>query len=69
MLISEKQAAEMLLTTAATLRVQRCEGRNRNCAPVVPFIRMGRKIAYDTRDIEAYINAHRVQPGNGGGAA
>jgi hypothetical protein len=30
---------------------------------------MGRKIAYDVKDIEAYINAHRVQPGNGGSAA
>jgi hypothetical protein len=67
-----------LLTTAATLRVQRATngqrvdtktGKTIQSAPVVPYIRMGRKIAYDVKDIEAYINAHRVQPGNGGSAA
>ncbi len=63
MLVTETEAAKMLCTTPATLRVSRAVGQKRNGAPVVPFIRMGRKIAYDVKDIEAYIDAHRVQPG------
>ena len=66
MLITEAEAAKMLCTTPATLRVQRATGQKKNGAPVVPFIRMGRKIAYDTLDIEQYIDAHRVDPTGGG---
>lgn len=78
MLISEKQAAEMLLTTAATLRVQRATngqrvdkktGRTIKSAPVVPYLKIGRKIVYDTRDIEQYLNSCRVDPTGGGRAA
>ena len=72
MLVDEKRAAEMLCTTAATLRVQRATngqrvdkktGRIIQSAPVCPYLRIGRKIAYDTRDIEQYLDACRVKVG------
>lgn len=72
MLVDEKRAAEMLCTTAATLRVSRATngqrvdkktGRIIQCAPVCPYLKIGRKIAYDTADIQAYLDACRVQGG------
>lgn len=72
MLVDEKKAAELLCTTAATLRVQRATngqrvdkktGRIIQCAPVCPYLKIGRKIAYDTRDIEQYLEGCRVQGG------
>lgn len=65
MLVNERRAAEMLCTSPATLRVQRCVGQKRNGAPICPFVKIGRKIAYDTVDIEKYIDAHRINPEGG----
>ena len=68
MLVNEKRAAEMLCTTSATLRVHRCMGQRPNGAPVCPYLKIGRKIAYDTLDIERYLDAFRVNPQSGGAA-
>lgn len=62
MLVNEKTAAQFLGTTAATLRVQRCVGPRPNGAKPIPFIRIGRAIRYDEKDLQAYVDAHRVNP-------
>ena len=52
-LLTERQAAVALLISVKTLQAWRVEGRN------VPFVRIGRRIAYRVRDINDFIERNR----------
>ena len=57
-LLTTRQAAEILGTTEAALRVERAKGRSD-----VPYVRTGKKrVRYDPAAIAAYIEAHTVTP-------
>jgi hypothetical protein len=52
-LLTERQAAGSLLVSVKTLQAWRVQGRN------VPFVRVGRRIAYRVRDINDFIEKNR----------
>ena len=52
-LLTERQAAAALLVSVKTLQAWRVQGRN------LPFVRVGRKIAYRVRDINEFIERNR----------
>ena len=52
-LLTERQAAVVLLVSVKTLQAWRVQGRN------VPFVRIGRRIAYRVRDINDFIEKNR----------
>jgi len=52
-LLTERQAAVALLVSVKTLQAWRVQGRN------VPFVRIGRRIAYRVRDINDFIEKNR----------
>jgi DNA-binding transcriptional MerR regulator len=56
-LIPESEAAEMLGIAAATLRNWRSQRRG------PAWVRVGRRRLYDVRDLEQYLVAGRVDPG------
>jgi len=62
MLINEQKAAEYLGTSPATLRVLRCTGAKPGGMQVPPYCKLGRAVRYDLADLEAYVQAHRVNP-------
>jgi hypothetical protein len=57
-LLSNKQAAEFLGITPGTLSVWRCENRY-----PIPYIPVGSKIRYRVEDLQAFLDARRVDPG------
>lgn len=52
-LLTERQAAVALLVSVKTLQAGRVQGRN------VPFVRIGRRIAYRIQDINDFIEKNR----------
>ena len=52
-LLTERQAAGSLLVSVKTLQAWRVQGRN------VPFVQVGRRIAYRVRDINDFIEKNR----------
>jgi len=58
LLLSPPQAAEILGVTVATLATWRCTGR-----VGIPFVRIGRAVKYRVADLEAWIDANRIVPG------
>ncbi len=52
-LLTERQAAVALLVSVKTLQAWRVQGRN------VPFVRIGRRIAYRVRDLNDFIEKNR----------
>jgi hypothetical protein len=66
-MLSEQEAARYLGIAPQTLRQQRSEGARSNRLPLVPFVRMGRTIRYDVKDLDDFIAAHRVTSERGQG--
>jgi hypothetical protein len=60
-LLTTREAAEFLRVHPVSLRRHRSEGSRSNRMEVVPYIRMGRAIRYRLRDLEAYLDLHRVE--------
>jgi hypothetical protein len=54
-LISEPDAAKLLLLSTQTLRNKRCAG-----APLVPYVKLGRRIAYRPEVVEKFIEQNTV---------
>ena len=54
-LLSEKQLAQEFGFNVKTLQKMRCEGGG----PI--FIKVGRAIKYDRRDVEAYLTGHKFE--------
>ena len=55
-LITETELAEIIHRSVQTLRNDRHRHRG------LPYIRLGRSVRYDLRDVEAYIDEYRVTP-------
>ena len=53
-ILSTKQASEFLGLATSTLEKDRITGRLG-----IPFLKLGRRVAYDLRDLEAWIDRHR----------
>jgi predicted DNA-binding transcriptional regulator AlpA len=56
-LVKEREAAEFLGLSRAFLRASRL--RNPRCAGP-PYIRVGRAVRYDVRDLEDWVKDHRL---------
>jgi hypothetical protein len=52
-LLTERQAAVSLLVSIKTLQAWRVQGRN------LPFVRIGRRVAYRVQDINDFIERNR----------
>lgn len=68
-LLNEKEAAARLHVAPITLRKQRCIGATPGGLPLIPWVKLGCRIGYIESDIDAIIQAHRVDPTGGGAAA
>ena len=58
--MDEKQAAAQLGVSVSLLRKWRV---NRDGGPV--YLKIGRAVRYSTEDLDAFLQANRVQPTNG----
>lgn len=54
-LLSEREAAEYLAISPATLRTWRCIGQ-----PTLPFVRVGGAIRYRRSDLESWVEERTV---------
>lgn len=55
-LLNETEAARVLGLSPGTLRKLRSTGALEGGLPEIPFVRMGRAIRYDLRDLESLID-------------
>ncbi|MFW5489115.1 MAG: helix-turn-helix transcriptional regulator [Desulfovibrio sp.] len=55
-LLTTKEAAERLGLSPGTLEVWRCLGKGPR------YIKIGRRVGYDARDLEAYVESCKVVP-------
>ena len=61
MRISEAEAAQYIGMSRPYLRLSRCYGTRGRGKPGPPFIRIGRAIRYDVRDLDTWLAQHRVE--------
>jgi hypothetical protein len=54
-LLNEKEVAAMLSVSPIMLRKQRCIGQTPGGAPVVPFVKMGKRVRYVEADVIQYV--------------
>lgn len=66
-LMTEVAAAEHIGMSMAFLRAARCRGSLGNHNPGPPFLRLGRSVRYDRADLDAWLDARRVDPAARGG--
>jgi hypothetical protein len=60
--INERDAAAYIGMSVPYLRLSRMRGST-HCLSAPPFVRMGRKIRYLPRDLDAWIKSRRESPG------
>ena len=56
MKLSVRQSAEYIGITYHTLNTWRCIGR-----PFIPYFKTGGKVIYDTVDLDAFLEKHKVE--------
>lgn len=54
-LLDEREAAEILQISPATLRLWRKKRKTGEVAPVVPFLQIGRAVRYRNEDLETFL--------------
>lgn len=59
-LLPETEAAHYIGMSVAYLRMDRCRGRVGNRTPGPPFLKLGRSVRYDVRDLDAWLAERRV---------
>ena len=59
-LLPETEAANYIGMSVAYLRMDRCRGHLKGRTPGPPWLKLGRTVRYDTRDLDAWLNAQRV---------
>ncbi len=59
-LLTDVEAARFLAISPVTLRIQRSQGARAGRLALVPYLRFGRAIRYDPRDLERFLQEHRV---------
>jgi hypothetical protein len=61
-LLAEGPAADFIDMSVAYLRAGRCKGVTGNKTPPPPYLKLGRSIRYDKRDLEKWLAERRVDP-------
>ena len=61
-LIDEVSAAEYIGMSVAFLQAGRSRGIIGNRTPSPPFLKLGKWVKYDVRDLDAWLAARRVDP-------
>ena len=61
-LIDEGPAADYIDMSMSFLRAGRLHGITGNRTPSPPFLKLGRCIKYDTRDLDQWLAARRIDP-------
>ena len=61
-LLTTKEAAKYLGLGEGYLRELRMNGDRKNRLSPPPFIRSGRAVRYDIRDLDEWIEANRIDP-------
>ena len=60
-LMTEEDAARYLGVSRSFLNASRCYGNRKGQTPAPPYVRVGQRgIRYDVRDLDAWIDEHRV---------
>lgn len=59
-LLPETEAAHYIGMSVAYLRMDRCRGHVGGRTPGPPWLKLGRTIRYDTRDLDAWLADRRV---------
>jgi predicted DNA-binding transcriptional regulator AlpA len=60
--LSEKDAARYLGVSRAFLRESRMNGNRRGRTPAPPWVKFGRSVRYDIRDLDKWIAEHKEFP-------
>lgn len=68
-LLPETEAAHYIGMSVAYLRMDRCRGHVGNRTPGPPFLKLGRSVRYDVRDLEKWLAERRVDRSARGHAA
>lgn len=55
-LLSTKQLAKILNCSSGTLHNNRCRGKG------LPYYKIGRRVMYHPKDVQAYLKERRVEP-------
>ena len=61
-LLDEGPSAEYIGMSIAFLRSGRCKGIVGNRTPPPPYLKLGRSIKYDRRDLDQWLAERRVDP-------
>ncbi len=59
-LLAETEAAHYIGMSVAYLRMDRCRGHVGHRTPGPPFLKLGRSVRYDVRDLDAWLAERRV---------
>ncbi len=62
-LLTETETANYLNLSPSTLRQQRMKQRPPSGMPLIPYVRLGRNIRYDVRELDELIESLRVVDG------
>ena len=62
-LLTETETADYFNLSRSTLRQQRLKNRRPSGIPRVPFVRIGRNIRYDVRQLDEFIESLRAVDG------
>jgi hypothetical protein len=63
--LNERDAAEYIGTSTSYLRHSRVRGSTK-CTDAPPFVRIGHAVRYLPRDLDAWLEARRKYPSEGG---
>lgn len=61
-LLTRKEAANYLGIAEISLRIGAMNGNRANRMDTPPYIKLGRSVRYDIRDLDDFVAAHRVEP-------
>jgi hypothetical protein len=61
-LLDEGPAADFIAMSVPFLQAGRSRGITGNRTPTPPYLKLGRRIKYDVRDLEAWLRDRRVDP-------
>ncbi len=61
-LLTETETADYLNLSRSTLRQQRMKVRPPSGVPLIPYVRFGRNVRYDVRQLDELIVSQRVVP-------
>ena len=62
-LLTETETADYLNLSPSTLRQQRMKNRRPSGMPLIPYVRLGRNIRYDVRQLDELIESLRAVDG------